>query len=179
MEHKPILFVDFDRTLFDTEQFIRWLGEDIEERFIALENGTLPPPDFASMLYPDAIPFLEEARKKYTIVILTYATSHAMQERKVTESGIRAFVDDVIITEGNKGEEAKNYLALHDSGPSMHAFVDDKESNIEDMNAVNPSVQCFLIERFVGENLIERGEGKTSPICITVSNLRQLVQYLK
>lgn len=179
MTQKPILFIDFDRTLFDTNQFAEWLGEDAETRLTAIEKGKLTPPDFSTMLYDDAIVFLEAVRKDYTLVILTFATLRSVQERKVKDSGLTKYVDAVIITEGDKGEEVKKYLAKHKQTGLGHAFVDDKESNIVSMHTANPSVQCFLIERSQSDTLMTKGEGKTSPLYIAISNLLQLVQFLK
>lgn len=179
MEQKPILFIDFDRTLFDTNQFADWLGEDAEARLTAITKGELTPPDFSTMLYADAIVFLSAVRKNYTLVILTFASLRKVQQLKVEGSGLMGYVDTVIITEGDKGEEVKNYLLEHKLEGVGHAFVDDKESNIVRMHAANPSVQCFLIERNPSETLMTKGEGKTSPLYIAISNLLQLVQFLK
>ncbi|MEK7118495.1 MAG: hypothetical protein AAB869_02685, partial [Patescibacteria group bacterium] len=70
---KPILFLDFDQTLFDTEQLRAWLGNDIEARIQAIEQGELELPDMTAMLYDDTLFFLNAARTSYRPVLLTTA----------------------------------------------------------------------------------------------------------
>ena len=113
---KPIVFLDFDRTIFDTDQLYAWIGPNRFERILALTSGEIAPPDFASYLYPDTVNFLKRVRLTHRIVILTYAVNVVLQRKKLRGSGIIPLVDDVIITQGStdnltgKGEEASKYL---------------------------------------------------------------------
>jgi FMN phosphatase YigB (HAD superfamily) len=151
---KPLLFLDFDRTLFDTGQFYEWLGEKVDERILELTSGTIAPPDFPAMLYPDTVPFLLEVRKNYHLVLLTY-TAHitrALQEKKVFGSGLTAYVDDVLIVSGERGSGGKAKEVEHLAGESdnvsaTHVFVDDRPENISEVKELNPAVLCIRIDR--------------------------------
>ena len=150
---KPVLFLDFDRTLFDTDQFYDWLGEERYQRILELTSGQIQSPDFASYLYKDTIHFLKSVRKTYRIVILTYALNTVLQRKKIRGSGIIPLCDDVIITKGGEGDStgkgvaAKDYIArIGDSGWE-HTFVDDSAQNIDEVKRVNPEIRCIRIDR--------------------------------
>jgi FMN phosphatase YigB (HAD superfamily) len=159
MKHKPVLFLDFDRTLFDTDQFYDWLGEERFSRILDLSAGKIEAPDFRAMIYPDTISFLEQAGEAYRLVLLTYTVNIALQRRKVRGSGIVPFFDDIIMTQGSKGLEAKKYLTRMDaSGWSVctdcagraggeHVFVDDAPENVDDMKTINPEIATVRIDR--------------------------------
>ncbi len=147
MHRKPVLFLDFDRTLFDTGQFYDWLGDDRFERILGITGGTIEPPDFSAYLYPDTLSFLKTARKTHRLVLLTYATNAPLQRRKVRDSGITPLLDDVVISSRDKGLEAKEYLARIGDPGWEHAFVDDAPKHISEMKAMNPDIRTFRIER--------------------------------
>lgn len=147
MHRKPVLFLDFDHTLFDTEQFYDWLGEDRFEKILGITSGKVTPPDFASYLYADTLPFLNAVRKTHRLVLLTYSINQMLQRRKVRDSGIVPLLDDVIISHRNKGLEAKEYISRIGDPGWEHAFVDDTPINISDMKTENPDIRTFRIER--------------------------------
>lgn len=178
MNQKPILFLDFDRTLFDTEQFSLWLGEDYKTRLAAISSGELAPPDFSTMLYAETIPFLTQMSASHKLVVLTLAASLKLQKRKLDDSGVMPYIDDAIITEGDKGVAAKAYLEAHHKSGSGCVFVDDKAEKLGEMLAINPEVRCFLICRNTPE-ITENKEGSIGGGKYTiVSSLFQLEQYL-
>ena len=132
---KPILFLDFDYTLFDTKQLRAWLGDNIASRIQAISLGTLELPDVASMLYHDTLSFLKRARKTHQLVLLTCAINPAYQEKKIYRSGVAPYLDDMLIPESTKeasgkGAVAKEYLRRKDSASTGHFFVDDLPENI-------------------------------------------------
>ena len=147
MHRKPVLFLDFDHTLFDTEQFYAWLGEDRFEKILGITSGKVDPPNFASYLYADTLPFLNTARKTHRLVLLTYSVNQMLQRRKVRDSGIVPLLDDVIISHRNKGLEAKEYITRIGDPGWEHGFVDDAPQNISDMKTENPDIRTFRIER--------------------------------
>ena len=149
---KPIIFLDFDRTLFDTEQFYDWLGDSVDSRIRDLVLGTITPPDFASMLYPDTLSFLQRTQGTHRLVLLTHIANPALQEKKIHESGISPYMDDVLIVTGEhadiaKGRAAKEYLSKSSDLITGHIFVDDNPENISQMKALNPSMTCVRIDR--------------------------------
>lgn len=147
VRHKPVLFIDFDRTLFDTDQFYEWLGDERFSRLLDLTAGKIEAPDFANMVYSDSIPFLKRMKETHRIVLLTFAMNTALQRRKVRGSELVPYFDDVIMTQGAKGEEAKNYLERMGDTGWEHAFIDDAPENIDNMKMVNPEVRCIRIDR--------------------------------
>lgn len=147
MKQKPILFLDFDRTLFNTDQFYDWLGVDRYSRILDLLAGTIDAPDFSMMVYADVTPFLVKAKKTHRLVLLTYSLNTTLQRRKIRGSGLVSFFDDVIMTQGSKGIEAKNYLIRTEHAEKGHTFIDDTPKNIDDMKTENPEIRTVRIER--------------------------------
>ena len=144
---KPILFLDFDRTLFDTDKFYEWLGEKRFERILSITGGRLPPPDFSSYVFADAISFLKKIKPHYRAVILTYSLNTILQKMKIKGSGLLPYVHDVIVTQRGKGEQAKDYLEHIGLLKGHHFFIDDAPINIEEMKQSNLHVTSIRIER--------------------------------
>ncbi len=150
---KPVLFLDFDRTIFDTDALYVWFDPNRFERILALTSGELAPPDFPSYLYPDTIDFLKRVRATHRIVILTFAVNIVLQRKKLRGSGIISLVDDVIITRGEgegltgKGTQASEYLRRIGDPGWEHTFVDDSPQNIDEMKRKNPEIRCIRIDR--------------------------------
>ncbi len=176
MHRKPVLFLDFDHTLFDTEQFYEWLGVDRFEKILGITSGKVTPPDFASYLYPDTLPFLNSARKTHRLVLLTYSINQMLQRRKVRDSGIVPLLDDVIISHRNKGLEAKEYIVRIGDPGWEHGFVDDAPLNISDMKAENPDIRTFRIDR-LGQ-LPESFEGVVHQADVVVKDLDEVLALL-
>jgi hypothetical protein len=153
---KPILFLDFDRTLFDTAQFYDWLGEDVETALQAFVEGRSAEPDFVSMLYGDTLPFLLRARCTHQLVLLTYTMNTPLQEKKIRGSGVAPYFDRIIMTHGTregktgKGKAAKDYLATHQS-VGKNLFIDDALVNIAEVKSMNPELRCVQIVRAVSQ----------------------------
>lgn len=145
--HKPVLFLDFDRTLFDTDRFYEWLGDERFSRLLDLAAGKIEAPDFAEMVYSDTIPFLKRAKETHRLVLLTFAMNTALQRRKVRGSNLVSYFDDIIMTQGAKGQEAKNYLERMGDTGWEHAFIDDAPLNIDNVKMVTPHVKCIRIDR--------------------------------
>lgn len=148
---KPLLFLDVDLTLFDTSEFYEWLGPDAESRadLVAdIVTERIPSPDFHAMLYPDTEAFLVRAREHYRIVILTFSLNTKLQQKKISGSGIVPYVDGIIMTQGEKGEEIARYLDVHAAARDAgHAFIDDSPHHIANAKAVVPEVFAVRIER--------------------------------
>lgn len=144
---QPVLFLDFDRTIFDTEQFYEWLGEDRFARMLDLESGKIASPDYKEWLYPDTLSFLNEVKKTHQVVLLSFAMNTVLQRQKIEGSGIVLLFSQVIITQKEKGTEAKTYLAHHGNPPGPHVFLDDVPMNVSEMKETNPDIICMRIER--------------------------------
>jgi len=147
VRHKPVLFIDFDRTLFDTDLFYEWLGDERFSRLLDLTACKIDPPDFAGMVYSDSVPFLVRMKETHRLVLLTFAMNTALQRRKVRGSGLVHYFDDIIMTQGAKGDEAKYYLESTGDTGWEHAFIDDAPLNIDSVKMVNPHITCIRIDR--------------------------------
>ncbi len=150
---KPMLFLDFDRTLFDTDKFYEWIGEDSVERILKLTSGAITPPDFSLFLYADSVEFLRWARTEHQLVLLTYTINTTLQKKKIWGSGIVSLVDEVIMVSGGdvglsgKGAAVKNYLLHINKLGLEHIFIDDSPQNIDEVKRMNPKIRCIRIDR--------------------------------
>ena len=181
-QHKPVLFLDVDRTLIDTEQFYAWLGDARFGRILDVMAGKIEAPDFSAYLYPDTLDFLRAARATHRIVLLTYTVNPALQRKKLKGAGLIAHVDDVIFAKGDgkgltgKGSEAKAYLARLGHTGFTHIFVDDAPENIAEVKAANPAIRCIRIDRTQHK---KTGNPKDAPLPDqVVSSLTQLLAML-
>ena len=179
---KPTLFLDFDHTLFDTDQLRAWLGLHIESRIKEIELGTLSFPDLTMMLYPDTLAFLKSAKRVYQIVLLTYTVNQHFQKGKISGSGIADFLDDTLITtntsgDSGKGKATKEYLANHGAEGGGHVFVDDLLENISEVKKTNPNIRCIQIERAPSKNVNTSSVGFLAPDD-RVKNLAELLRLL-
>lgn len=179
---KPVLFLDFDRILFDTDQLYAWLGEDRFARILGLTSGTIDPPDFATYLYPDTVDFLKKARVTHRIVLATIAVNTILQRKKIRGSGIIPLLDDVIMTSGDasgstgKGIALRDYLVRIGDPGWEHTFVDDAGENIDEVKRMNPEIRCVRIDRDPRVALMLH-DGHLAPDYV-VSNLKELHEIL-
>ena len=179
---KPVIFLDFDRTLFDTAQFYDWLGKDVETALEALLEGRVEEPNFASMLYSDTLSFLERTRHSHRLVLLTYTMNTPLQEKKINGSGITPYFDHIIMTHGTregesgKGVGAKEYLATyHSTGKNI--FIDDALANITEVKRINPEIRCVRIARTISEGMETDRHTSRSEDCV-VANLSAVFPLL-
>lgn len=155
-------FLDFDKTLFDTDAFIEYLGKKIhtpelanlpldernrsvlyayEARLITFEDGELSP-----FVYGDVAEFLRLAANNATIV--TFG-SPGLQKAKIQSALSHIPRVHVVYTLGkDKGPFVKEQLG--DSG-SEAVFVDDAILPLESVALSCPGVQLFEMRRDGGE----------------------------
>lgn len=158
-------FLDFDRTLFDTDSFIVYLSErpDIgsitqqEEMTLAAilderaKDGSLvfEPGELSRFLYPDAAAFLRE--KENAVTIITFGNP-ALQEIKVKSAlfGIPRMA--VMYTGGvRKGEFLAPHTHLHEGAIA----VDDSPLELEVLAGSCAPIQLYEIRRDGG-----KGDGR-------------------
>ncbi|MDO8521582.1 MAG: hypothetical protein Q7S52_05700 [bacterium] len=192
---KPVLFLDFDYTLFDTKLLREWLGENIEERVRAIDRGELELPDCSPMLYPDTLPFMRKARQTHLLVLLTSTAYPAYQKKKIIGSGVVPFLDDMLIVrveEGylnrardktsppvssSKGKAACEYLDRTQNAVGGTVFVDDLPENLSEVKTLLPAIRSIEIRR------IERRSDNVPhtellPPDAIVANLAELLELL-
>ena len=122
------LFLDFDRTLFDTEAFYNSLELTYIEGIIAGAIGA----DFSRFLYPDVIRFMQKCQKAGYLCHLVTFGRRSVQECKVKLSGIEPYFGELFYVEqGSKAVIIENYL---NSGVSHEKvlFIDDTLEHLED-----------------------------------------------
>lgn len=144
---KPVLFLDFDFTLFDGARFWASFGEAPEIALRALLEKKIPSPDYSVFLYSDTVDFLQRVREKFMLVILTFETFTDFQTEKIRGSGVTALVDDVVITGGMKSVAAKEWLVAHHIPSSNAAFLDDRLEHIVDMRMHIPEIFSVYFKR--------------------------------
>ncbi len=151
---KPVLFLDFDRTLFDLGSFMAYLGYRHEEHMAKFKEflDSDPTMDISGYLYPDTIPFLIEARKTHTIVLLSRGRNYPeYQRKKILGSRVAEYLDDIIITPNdNKGLFAIPFLPNFSTGdvtPKGYAFIDDNIAALRSMETIAPYVNRIYIDR--------------------------------
>jgi FMN phosphatase YigB (HAD superfamily) len=174
----PIVFLDFDRTVFDTSRFIEWLGDDRYARMLSLAVGELAPPDFRTYIYDEVWEALSKMRKTHHLVLLTYAKMTRLQRLKIRDSGILPYLDDVVMTTGGKhggtgkGEAISTYIRMRRYAPQTHWFVDDDEDNLRDVASMHPDIQLVHMCR---ADVIR---SSSLPVH-TVTNMFELCQVMK
>lgn len=168
-------YLDFDRTLFDTDTFTPYLRERFErqainqlplvEFYAAINNLakdgslTFEPGELSRFLYPDAASFLRE--KENAVTIITFGNKE-FQEIKVKSALYGIPRMSVMYTgEVRKGEFLAPHTHLHNDA----VLVDDTPVELEILEARCPSLGLFEMRRDGGE-----GDGRW-PVIRTLSEL--------
>lgn len=152
------LYIDFDRTLFNSSRFLDEMCLLLEKYNISKKVFTLYNSDFnpyavlrnlketvdqsiyneldkvflncKKYLYRDAIPFLKYAKDcGYKVVIITKG-DYEYQEKKIINSKIDNYYDELIITLKDKGELNLDY--------KNGLFIDDNPKEIQSILKNNP-----------------------------------------
>lgn len=128
------IFLDFDRTLFDTESFYNSLEITYIEGIISGAIGA----DLTKFLYPDAVSFLQYCRNAdYSCHLLTFGRRN-IQECKFKLTNIETYFDQLFYVEqGSKAEVIKNYLESYVSCEKA-IFIDDTIGHLEDFARLMP-----------------------------------------
>lgn len=151
-------FLDFDRTLFNTEAFIAHLEQRPDaERFLkrqsesALEailgmfvrsgERVFAPEELTPFAYPDAVEFVRA--KSDAVTILTFGFPE-WQRRKVEAAfGERAASSALYTSNVMKGV----YLKKHGDFSGDALFVDDSPSQLEDVARHFPQMSLYQMRR--------------------------------
>jgi FMN phosphatase YigB (HAD superfamily) len=137
------IFLDFDRTLFDTERFYNSLELIYIEGIIAGNIGA----DFSKFLYPDVLSFIWNSRKAGFVCHLVTFGRRNVQECKFKLSGLEPYFDQMFYVEqGSKADVIKKYL---DSGVSCEkmVFIDDTVEHLEAFAAQFPNSTVLRMAR--------------------------------
>lgn len=145
-----MFFLDFDRTLFDSDCLFEevLLGHEVlqEEARLAWEqpsgskerqefyrfagthveqgNFSVDPGAFAKYVYPDALQFLKTYGEQ--VVIITYSDDVTFQKHKVEATGLHTLVSGVLYTKDPKGPVLRKEFPEKPTG----FFVDDSPAQL-------------------------------------------------
>lgn len=151
-------FLDFDRTLFDTDAFVahlmrrpdaeRFLRHESESALAATLNAlaqagevAFVPGELKPFMYPDVSGFISMAEND--VAILTFGNSD-LQRLKIENVLAGAPPISVFYTgDTMKGAYMKDWMGQYEHP----VFVDDMPAQLEDMAAHCPQVQLFEMRR--------------------------------
>ena len=150
-------FLDFDRTVFDTDSFVEYLksreesrgffesaGDTGEALATAVRTGalSLAPGELAPFLYPDAAAFLRE--KENSVMLITYGDP-AFQKAKI-QSAIAGIPRISVMYTGmvvRKGE----FLAPYIGNYGQCLLVDDQPEELAQLADKCPDLGLYEIRR--------------------------------
>ncbi len=162
------IFLDFDRTLFDTERFYNSLELTYIEGIIAGNIGA----DFSRFLYPDVLSFIWNVRVAGFCCHLVTFGRRSVQECKFKLSGLEPYFDQTFYVEqGSKAEIIKNYI---DSDVSCEkvVFIDDTIEHLEAFVEEIPNGQAFRMARPGA-----KGSGIVDDRFLKISDLKSAFRY--
>lgn len=128
------VFLDFGRTLFDTEAFYNYL----ELKYIKGTEAISDDTDFSNFLYPDVIRFIQNCQSENYLCYLVTFGERSIQEGKVKLSGIEKYFDQLFYVEqGSKAIIIENYLKTTTSSEKV-IFIDDTVNHWKDFTRLIP-----------------------------------------
>jgi hypothetical protein len=143
-------FLDFDRTLFDTDAFVVQAHDDNK-------TESLSTPEIwhdyraEPFLYHDAIHFLRDKRPG-DVTIVTAVTeiagkdAHSFQKAKVEQTPVTDHVGAFVYVVGEKGEMMKELTKDFNADETI-IFIDDKIEQCLSVKQLVPHCHCFLLVR--------------------------------
>lgn len=151
-------FLDFDRTVFDTDTFIEYLSTHPiagqwshlpEMEFAGMLNTAVAdgvlyftPGELSQFLYQDAARFLRD--KENGVMLITYGNA-ALQRAKVDSAltGIPR-ISTMYTGEVRKGEFIAPHIGMYGAAP---VFVDDTVLELEILSARCPNATLYEMRR--------------------------------
>ncbi|XKT74497.1 MAG: hypothetical protein ACJKTH_00145 [Patescibacteria group bacterium UBA2163] len=159
-----LFFLDFDRTLFNTEAFYNALEADF---ILGTQNVTLS--DLSPFLYDDVSGFLAAWKKAgHELVVVTRGVEEVQKAKLENTRLISRITEALYVTEGGKSEAIRRYLAQH-SENTPAVFADDSLNELADVRDNVPGVQVVRMRRPTAKNA-----GEEAPEFIAVQNLFEL-----
>ena len=181
-----VCFLDFDHTLFHTDQFFHidlryaflrlgidgahweqsyaavWptgytLEKHVEE--VSRQSGNQLPleemkrilqdsfSDLRPYLFPDVLPFLQEAKKKSAHLYLLSFGHQEWQRYKVLASGLDCYFDDILFTatEGGKGRLVHEQVKRDPQ--TVVVVVDNNPADLDAIRDLAPQIRTYCINR--------------------------------
>lgn len=169
-------FLDFDRTVFDTDGFFDSLEHhplvsqlyveaegnhmQMQRLLLALPNFSFAPGELTPFMYEDAARFLRD--RENGVMLITYG--HQEFQKAKVESTIFGIprISTIYTGDVRKGEYIGPHMGMY--GPSP-IFVDDAPLELEVLAVHAPNAQLYEIRRDGGE-----GDGRW-PVIRSLSEL--------
>ena len=141
--------LDFDRTLFDTDLFIKQVVADGHQE-------TLMTPKIwdqyavIDFLYPDVFPWLSTKQTKDLHILTAWTPGYglqaeAMQQKKLTAANLESLVAAITFISGDKGKPAAKIASQFPPQETV-VFVDDLIENCLSVKQNLPnSVTCLMV----------------------------------
>lgn len=127
------IFLDFDRTLFETERFYNEL-----EKGVVINNSVPKDIDLNKFLYPDVLSFLQACRKAEWKCYLVTFGERVVQESKFQGCNISEYFDGAFYVESGS-KVAIIEKTLESSVPHENIyFIDDTIEHLEAFSHVLP-----------------------------------------
>lgn len=163
-----IIILDFDHTLFNTEEFKNsHPGIEIAKTFLWKKG------DLTKFIFEDTISFLEE-HKEHNLVLMT-AGMKLFQRAKVEGSDISHYFDKLIFT----GDELKGGVIKRLISDGYYndpiVFVDDAPYQLESVSNFCPIVTVVRIKRPEQPYSIDDGYNSS----YEVENMKELKAFLQ
>lgn len=164
-----IFFLDFDRTLFDTEKFYNAL-----ERGLIMPSDSVILADIGKYLYEDTLNFLESRNKNGDKCVLVSRGEVLIQNTKFESSGLSKYFLHALYVDGNKtkADVIKDYL---DKNPTQDKlfFIDDTIKELEGVISSIPKINTVRMRRISAKN-----HGQEEKNLTEVANFNDLVSIL-
>jgi hypothetical protein len=144
-----ILALDFDRTLFNTDQDIVAMYDANVLHMIGdpAVNGIVDPAPF---LFSDALPFLDSHSKAHLYIVTAvterYGPRSAEYQRdKIVRSGVASRVSDIVLTGDSKVQALRDIASKHPD--ERIVFLDDRTDILLEVQAALPAVMVVHMSR--------------------------------
>lgn len=137
------IYIDFDRTLFNTWEWYRML----EARSVLWEK----PQEWhlSELIFPDAREFLKRYHTTHDLILLTFG-ERELQHRKVHAADIEQYFSEEIYTEANKkAPYVADARAVHPK--EQIVFVDDDYDHTHETQSLAPDVVVLRMTRKEGK----------------------------
>ena len=140
-------FLDFDRTIFDTDAMYQIMRNQLPESSIG-STESLDVIDAHSLLFPDALEFFSNHYPAEIFIVSSCAGTTAdwdmnFQKEKINLSGVKKYVNEILVVEGSKVQAIKKKLK---SGEGA-VFVDDFDKHLNDVHESLSDIKVVQIDR--------------------------------
>lgn len=152
---KPTIYLDLDRTIYDTDQFYALLHFHTDSKKLTPEQRaevlrmfemSEQEIDWKSLVYPDTIQGLILLRTRYRVALVTFSPQVQFQHMKIVRSGIEPYIDASYVVDGNKSEAIRKDRAIIGNTTRQY-FVDDRLDHLADVRSEFPDITCVAIAR--------------------------------